>query len=329
MLYLIQLKAVDMRWYIECNGLEDACKKIFRMSRMVAMFPLSDDCRFLMKFLIAPTIVFFLLSAQSVYWVVGGKTVLNEYKSVYHIYLHVFRKLSTTISCILIFSQLILEKDKFSLILDNLKIIDSELEQLNKGPIMILSPFRYLLNTFLSICLVLVQSMCDPAVYWMQEHMETVLVAVFINQIIAFCDLLRYSLEQISVYSYLESNKNYALRTRIYNLIEECAENLNDSYGMGMLFIIIIFFVTILHQSYQYYNKTLTTPMQISNGCLTTAGDLWFIVQLILAGSSVTSKVIAELFQYNSMYSIHSITSCISTSRFGGRGGKGGERLLG
>ncbi|KAE8573855.1 Gustatory receptor 121b [Halyomorpha halys] len=288
-----------MKWYIKCNNLEEACKTIFRFSRMVCMFPLLDDCQFSPKFCIAPVIVFFGLSVHCVLWISEGALVSHQFDYVFHKYLHIFRKLSATASCILIVSQLVLKRQKLRLILNDLKVIDSELGILSKKPIMTLRPMKYLFNTFISIFLVFIQSLSPPATFWMAQHMDLVLLAVFINQLSAFCDLFKYSLEQISTFPCFKLNKYYTLRTRLYNILEDCTENVNDCYGIGMFFMITLFFITILHQLYQYFDKTIITVIDIVNIFITATGYLWLVLQLILPCNGVVSK--ANMFN-NSLY---------------------------
>ncbi|KAE8573854.1 Gustatory receptor 121a [Halyomorpha halys] len=288
-----------MRRYIECNSLEKACKKIFHFSRMVGMFPLSDDCRFVLKFSVAPAIVFLGLSVHSIHWIYRGELVSYQFRTLFHKYLHVFRKLSATTSCILIVSQLVFERKKLSSILNNLKVIDSELALLNERSNMKLRPMKYLFNIFISICTIFVQSLSNIPAFSMEEHIETVLLAIFINQVSAFCDLFKYSLEQISAFPSFGKEKHYTLRTRIYNIIKESTENMNDCYGIGLFFMITLLFITILHQLYQYFDKSEAVTIEILNFFFTMAGDLWLLLQLIFACNGVTSK--ANMFN-NSLY---------------------------
>ncbi|KAE8573853.1 Gustatory receptor 122 [Halyomorpha halys] len=283
-----------MKWCIECSSLEEACKKIFQISRMVAMFPLSDECQFSPKFLIVPAIVCCMLSINSTYWIATGQPYLNLDKSFFHRYIHNFRKLTMTFSYTLFVCQLVLEREKLRHLLNNLRIINTQLAFLNKRPISALSATKYLFNISLSIFVLIIQVLSDHAVFWMRGLIETILLAVYINQMLAFCDLFKHCLEQISVFPRLTRNKRFTQRTRIYNVIEECSQNIDDVYGIGMFFIITSFFVTILHQFFQYLNRTVVTAPEITGVFLTAACNLWLILQLIIACSGVAAK--AKMF---------------------------------
>lgn len=296
----------NMTWYMNCCCLEDACKKIFRFCRMVAMFPLNDDCQLSLRFSIPPAIVYFLLIIHSISWIAKGEEIFFLHRNFIHRFLYVFRKLILTYSCILIVFQFYLKRDKLRLILNNFKMIDSELSLLNTGPIKVLCPIKYLLNIFVSMFLISSQLVTNLPMYWMEANMETLLVAIFINQMLAFCDLLKYSLEKISIFHCFQKNDDYTytLRIRLYNVVEDSTKNFNDIYGLAMFFIITTFFVAILHQVYQYLNIQ-TNAIHTLSVFITGFCYSWFILQLILARNMVVTKVIIYYnnFEYDGLIS--------------------------
>ncbi|KAE8573745.1 Gustatory receptor 124 [Halyomorpha halys] len=289
-----------MGWYFKCCCLEDACKKIFRITRMFAMFPLNDNCQISLKISLTSAIVFFTLGVHCICWIYRGEKFYFTHRTFFHTFLYISRRLILTSSCILIAIHLVLKRDKLRLILDNLKKIDSELGIVDKGPMVALCPINYLFNIFISIFVVTIQSFTNEPVFWMEGNIDIVLVAIIINQIFAFCELFKYSLEQISTFPCFVKYKDYTLRTRLYNLIEECTENLNDIYGLGMFFIITTLFISIVHQLYQYPCRAIVIRIEhMLSIYFTAACNFWLVLQLILACSMVSSK--ARIFN-NTLY---------------------------
>lgn len=279
-----------MGWFIQCVNGEDACKNVFWMSRVVGMFPLDDDCNLVPKLVAALTFFISLLTSNTIVWIFIGDPMYNKKNGVFHKYLFIFRKIVLSASCVVAICQIALKREKLKSLLDSVRAIDRELASMNQRLKVKLNLSRYIFNVVISIITVFSQIWTYSPLFWVDMHLDIIFVTIFINQMCAFYDILKFGLIRISSLPKSFANRHHWQRIRLYCLIDSCSEDVNDIYGLTVLYVFTAFSITILHQMYQLLNAIRTINAYVNLTC-TMVFYLWLMLQMVFACSGLSSEV--------------------------------------
>ncbi|KAE8573598.1 Gustatory receptor 129c [Halyomorpha halys] len=244
---------------IVTTSVDDAFKTLFRMLRMFGLFPINDHFQLVPSLVITSAVFFMFLVSTTVFFICTDDLVLAMF-GLTHRLIYNFRKLIETVSYFVILCQFCMKKEKLQLVLDNLKTVESLLDPLNEKWAWSLHPIQYMGNIVLTILLYLAERTILPidleiTIHSWSLNIDLILSAVFVNHFCAFLYLIKYSLHRAMYCNY------YNLYPKLYCLIYDSCEILNDIYGVMIFPVLVVDFVGLHHQIYQLFSVSNKPPM--------------------------------------------------------------------
>ncbi|KAE8573596.1 Gustatory receptor 129a [Halyomorpha halys] len=254
-----KIKNIANTGTIATTSVDDAFRTLFKMLRIFGLFPIDNRFQLVQRLFFISIVFFIFLISTTVFYICTDDLVLIMYGSTHRI-IYNFRKLAETVSYFVILCQFCLKREKLLLVLDNLKTVESLLAPLNEKWTWSLHPIQYLGNIALTFFLYLVKRSTIPndleiTIRSVLMNIDLILSAVFVNHFCAFLDLIRYSLSRAMTCNY------YSLYPKLYCLIYDSCEILNDIYGVMILPVLVVDFVGLHHQIYQLLSVCNKPPM--------------------------------------------------------------------
>ncbi|KAE8573597.1 Gustatory receptor 129b [Halyomorpha halys] len=273
---------------IVTSSVEDAFFTLFRMLRMFGLFPINNHFQLVPRLVMISAILFIFLVSSTMFYMCTIDFVLKIYGSTHRI-IQNFRKLSGTVSYFVIVWQLYMNKEKLLLVLDNMKAVESLLAPLNEKWTWSLHPIQYMGNIVLTLFLYLVKWSIFPddhdvTIRSVLMNFDRIISAVFVNHFCAFLDLMRYSLNRAM-------NCNcYNLYPKLYSLIYDSCEILNDMYGVMVLHVFGVDFMSLHHQIYQLLSVSNKPPMFSFTIVVCGTYYITLVLQIIYASNAISSE---------------------------------------
>lgn len=274
---------------IVTKSLDDAFWKLFKMLRIVGLFPIDDRLRIVPRLAIPSAVFLLFLAGTTLFFMYADDRLMIMYGTT-HRFFYRFRKLTETVTYFFIVCQLCLKREKLMLILDNLKTIENFLAPFEEKWSWSLRPIQYMGNIILTFVLFIFERSVFPidikiGVHWFSMQIDLMLAATFVNQYCAFLNLIKYSLKRIM------ASKYYHLYPKLYWLIYDSCEILNDIYGIIIFPIVMIYFIGLLHQFYQFFGVADKPPMICFSIVCCAAYYGTLLLQIVFAGNAISVEV--------------------------------------
>lgn len=274
---------------IVTKSLEDAFWKLFKMLRIAGLFPMDDRLRVVPRLALPSAVFLIFLAGTTIFFIYADDRLMIMYGTT-HRFLYRFRKLTETITYFLIVYQMCVSREKLLQILENLITIEALLAPSDEKWAWSLRMIQYMGNVCLTIVLFVFERSVLPfdlkiAIHWLSMQIDLILAATFVNQYCAFIDLIMYSLKRIT------SSKHYHLYPKLYCLIYDSCEILNDVYGVIIFPIVMVYFIGLLHQFYQFFGVSDKPPMVLFSIICCGAYYSMLLLQIIFAGNDISMKV--------------------------------------
>ncbi|KAE8573599.1 Gustatory receptor 130 [Halyomorpha halys] len=268
------------------ESVEEAFWKLFKMLRIVGLFPMDDRLRLVPRLVLPSAVFLVFIAGTTLYFIFADDRLMIMY-GLTHRFLYRLRKLTETITYFLIVYQFCAKKDKLLLILDNLNTVEIFLAPLDQKWAWSLNPIQYIGNICLTFILFVFERSVLPfdlkiAIHFFSMELDLILAATFVNQYCALLDLIKYSLKRVMV------SKYYYLYPKMYCLIYDSCEMLNDVYGIIIFSILMVYFVGLLHQFYQLFGVSGKPPMIFFSIICCAAYYGMLLLQIIFAGNDIS-----------------------------------------